>query len=130
MKPVISSCCFACGRDNPIGLKLRIEGDGKKVMAKFRPGREHEGWEGILHGGIIATLLDEVLAWICKKNGIPALTAKLEIRFRKPARIGEELSAHAEIVESRGRAVKARACVVSAEEEIIAEAKALLLRGT
>lgn len=129
MKPVISSRCFACGRDNPIGLRLRIEGNEKRVTTKFRPAREHEGWEGILHGGIIATLLDEVVAWICVKNGIDALTAKLEIRFRRPARIEEELSVHAEIVESRGRAVKAKARVVSAKEEIIAEAEALLLRG-
>ena len=129
MKPVISRCCFACGPDNPIGLKLDIEGDGKRVTTRFRPRREHEGWEGMLHGGIIATLLDELVAWICKKNGIDALTAKLEIRYRKPARIGEELLAYAELVEYRGRIVKAKARVVGTKEETVAEADALLLRG-
>jgi uncharacterized protein (TIGR00369 family) len=129
VKPVISSRCFACGRDNPIGLRLKIEGDKKRVTTKFRPGREHEGWEGVVHGGILATLLDEVVAWICVKNGIDALTGRLEIRFRKPAKVGEELSAHAEITDSKGRAVKAKAQVVSAEKEVVAEAEALLLRG-
>lgn len=128
MKPIISAHCFACGPQNPIGLKLKIEGDANGVSTRFLPTAEHEGWEGVVHGGIVATLLDEVIAWICVKNGIRAVTARLDLRFRAPARVGEELSAHAEIVETRGRATKCKAEVRSNEGEVIAEAQALLLR--
>ena len=128
MKPRISKLCFACGEKNRIGLKLRIEGNSSEVSTKFLPKAEHEGWEGILHGGIIATLLDEVLAWICVKNGIDALTAKISIRYRSPARIGEEISAHAKLLEIRGRSIKGRAEVRSTDGRIIAEAEAVLLR--
>jgi uncharacterized protein (TIGR00369 family) len=129
MNPVFSDSCFACGPHNSIGLKLRIEGDSKRVSARFLPRKEHEGWAGIVHGGIIATLLDEVLAWICKKNGLGALTARLSIRFRNPANIGEEISAHAEITEIKGRAIKGTARVQSCDGKIVAEAEALLLRA-
>lgn len=128
MNPVLSDSCFACGVDNSIGLKLKIEGNRAKVSARFLPKKEHEGWSGIVHGGIIATLLDEVLAWICKKRGLNALTAKLNIRFRNPAKIGEVISAHAEITDVRGRIVKGSAEVKSCDGKIIAEAEALLLR--
>lgn len=130
MKPEISDFCFACGIKNPIGLKLKIEGDSSRVSARFLPRAEHEGWKGIMHGGIIATLLDEVLAWICKKRDLNALTAKLNIKFRNPAKIGEPISAHAEITEVKGRIVKGRAEVRSHDGKVIAEAEALLLRVT
>lgn len=129
MNPVFSDSCFACGADNSIGLKLQIEGDSRRVSTRFLPKKEHEGWDGIVHGGIIATLLDEVLAWICKKNGLAALTARLSIRFRNPAKIGEEISAHAQITEIKGRAVKGKATVQSSDGKIVAEAEALLLRA-
>ncbi len=128
MNPVFSDFCFACGSKNPIGLKLKIEGNPNKVSARFVPRAEHEGWEGITHGGIIATLLDEVLAWICKKRGLNALTAKLSVRFKNPAKTGEEVSVYAEIIEVRGRRVKGKAEVRSQDGKIIAEADALLLR--
>lgn len=130
MSPIISDFCFACGGKNRIGLKLKIEGDSSKVSTRFLPTREHEGWKGITHGGIIATLLDEVLAWICKKRGLNALTAKLNIKFRNLAKIGEVISAHAEITQVKGRTVKGRAEVRSYDGKIIAEAEALLLRVT
>jgi len=128
MRPSISKFCFACGERNPIGLRLRIEGDTQRVSTHFRPRREHEGWEGVTHGGIIATLLDEVLAWICVKNGLNAVTARIDVKFRRPAKVGEEISAHAELTQVRGNHVKGRAEVRSRDGGLIAEADALLLR--
>ena len=130
MKPVISDRCFACGPKNPIGLKLKIEGDANRVSTTFLPTTEHEGWEGIVHGGIVATLLDEVIAWVCVKNGISAVTARLDLRFRTPAKVGEEISAHAEIIETKGRTTRCRAELRSNEGRVVAEAQALLLRVT
>ena len=53
--------CFGCGQENPIGLRLSFDHDGDALVARFVPGEDHQGWPGIVHGGIIATLLYEVL---------------------------------------------------------------------
>ena len=55
--------CFVCGKDNPIGLKLRFDWDGKTARAEFTPTELYQGWQGVVHGGIIAVMLDEVAAW-------------------------------------------------------------------
>ena len=54
--------CFACGQDNPIGLKLKFSWDGKTARAEFTPTELHQGWQGVLHGGIIYTLLKTLVA--------------------------------------------------------------------
>ena len=55
--------CFGCGRQNPIGLKLTFYEDGEQVWAPWTPRHEHQGYEGIVHGGLITTVLDEVMGW-------------------------------------------------------------------
>src|SRR5437762_54292 len=57
--------CFVCGQQNPLGLKLRLETDGTSVQAQFTPEVVHVGFKGIVHGGIISTLLDELMVWAC-----------------------------------------------------------------
>ena len=79
--------CFACGRDNKDGLDLNWAVEGKTTHALFIPKRKFQGWKGIVHGGIIATLLDEAmtrLAWIACGG---AMTAEMTVRFLKPALI-------------------------------------------
>ena len=83
--------CFACGQKNPIGLKIRFEWDGKTVSAEFAPGEHYQGWVGVVHGGIIACILDEAMNRIGHFMGVICLTAKMEVRFKHPARIGELL---------------------------------------
>ena len=53
--------CFACGADNPIGLKLQFECEGDDYVTRFLTAEEHSGWAGLVHGGLLATLLDEVM---------------------------------------------------------------------
>src|SRR5207245_8937905 len=60
-----SRSCFVCGDSNPIGLKLRLETDGRIVQTQFVPGSELVGFKQTMHGGIVGTLLDEVMAWAC-----------------------------------------------------------------
>ena len=72
--------CFACGEDNPIGLRLKPVYDGEKVTAEFTPTEHHQGWLNITHGGILYTLLDEVAAYTILCHGIEfGVTAKSEV---------------------------------------------------
>lgn len=84
--------CFACGEDNPIGLKLRPSFDGEKVTAVFTPGDYHQGWHDITHGGIVYTLLDEVTAYALLCAGTEfGVTVKSEIQFKHIAPTGRPL---------------------------------------
>jgi len=74
--------CFACSQENPIGLKLKPVHDGEKVTAEFTAGKFHQGWDNVVHGGILYTLLDEVTAYAMLCHGIElGVTAKSEIRL-------------------------------------------------
>lgn len=76
--------CFGCGKENPIGLRLDFRQEGDLFYAEFTPRREYQGWDGVLHGGIVSTLLDEVMANHVYHLGISAMTAELHVRFRRP----------------------------------------------
>ena len=97
--------CFACGQDNPIGLKIHFAMDGDVCRAEFTPGAAHVGWEDTVHGGIIYTALDDVTANILYQQGRKAHTARCEIRYRQPARVGETLKIKGWIENERRRLV-------------------------
>ena len=81
--------CFGCGDDNPIGLHLRFAADGDGVKASFTPGPDHQGFGGIVHGGIISTVLAEAMAWAIAHAGFWAMTGDMRVRFRRSLNIGE-----------------------------------------
>jgi uncharacterized protein (TIGR00369 family) len=86
-----NQCCFGCGTRNPIGLHLKFEEVEGKYVTTFTAGSEHQSYDGIVHGGIISTLLDEVMARYISEQGIKAVTARLDVRFRQATPIGQEL---------------------------------------
>ena len=94
--------CFVCGESNASGLKLRFETDGQVVLARFVPREDHIGFKGTNHGGIIATVLDEIMVWACavatKRFGY---CAELNVRFASPLRPGQEVFASAELTSNR-----------------------------
>ncbi len=101
--------CYACGRANPLGLG--VDGfrlDGEDLMAGFTPRVEHGGGPGVLHGGIAAAALDEILAWagmVCERVFI--VTATLEVRYRKPVAIdGSRLLLRGRLEDRRGRKLR------------------------
>lgn len=92
MTEVDDKMCFACGQENPISLGLKFkEIDKNTVREEFTPGENHQGYEGIMHGGLIATLLDEAMAYVIGFKDIQAFTAELNIRFRTAVEIGKKL---------------------------------------
>lgn len=103
--------CFVCGDSNTSGLQLRFRTDGRQVHARFVPRAEHVGFKQTVHGGLIATVLDEIMVWACAVNTRRfAWCAELNVRFANPLRPGEEALAIGEIVANRrGKIYEAKA---------------------
>jgi len=120
--------CFACGPRNPIGLKLKFDLKEGVCRTSFRSGSEHQGWNGYMHGGLISTILDEVMAQWLWKQGIKAMTAEMITRFIKPVPVGEELSAQASLVYKKKRLIELAAEVRLSGGEVAARAQAKFLR--
>lgn len=116
--------CFVCGDANPRGLKLRFETDGRTVTTRFRPGAEHVGFKGVVHGGITATVLDEIMVWACAVATRQfAFCAELNVRYLLPMLPDEEMVVTGELMANRkGRIFEARGVLHNAAGQIIAEA--------
>ena len=122
------SRCFACGMENDAGLRLDFEvlTDGE-VTALYVPRDEHQGWPHILHGGIIATLLDEAAAYVAYARGQHAATARLNIRYRRAAPLDAPLRVSATLVKDARRSLTIESRVDTLDDETIASADATLL---
>jgi uncharacterized protein (TIGR00369 family) len=122
--------CFACGGSNPIGMRLRIEiGDGL-ARTTWKAGRDFVGWSDKLHGGIIATLLDEVMAWAPSSFDSWAVTAEMSIRYRSPAAPGEALEATGRVVRRRRRIYDVEGEVRAADGRLVATGSGRYLGAT
>lgn len=97
--------CFACGSDNPIGLRIAFEFDGEVCTGRFTPDENHVGFENTVHGGILYTALDDVTANVLYRQGRKAHTARCEVRYRQHARVGEALALRGWIESERRRLV-------------------------
>lgn len=94
--------CFVCGESNPAGLKLRFHSDGKEVTTRFTPGIHHAGFRDTVHGGLLSTLLDEIMVWACAvQTRRFGYCAELNVRFLYPANPGNELVALARLVANK-----------------------------
>jgi acyl-coenzyme A thioesterase PaaI-like protein len=123
------SGCFACGQANPIGLRLRFTADGDTVHAEFTPGAHYQGYDGVVHGGIVAAALDDAMAQLFHMKGQETLTARLEIRFRKETPVGERLVITAWLTGGRDRLFTAEAALSLRDGTRLAEAKGTFFRG-
>lgn len=120
--------CFACGKNNPIGLKLKYHTENNTGIAEFTPDVVHQGFMGITHGGLVATLLDEVMAKLLCDLQKPAVTVEIKLSLRQPARIGEKLLLKSEIEEERSRGIKCRAEARREDGTLVAQSHALFMR--
>lgn len=116
--------CFVCGEANPLGLKLRFHTDGNVVTARFKPCPEHIGFKGVVHGGITATVLDEIMVWACViATGKFGYCAELNVRYFKPLAPDQEVNISSELVANRkGRLFEAKATVLNAAGEAMVQA--------
>ena len=111
--------CFACGMDNPIGLKIRFHVDGDVCTAEFTPDENHVGFQNTVHGGIIYTALDDVTANIMYQQGRKAHTARCEIRYRQPCSVGETLKLKGWIDSERRRLVVLKGEIRRAADDVL-----------
>ncbi len=121
--------CFGCGQQNPIGLRLRFRTEGDSVRAEFTPSSVHEGYPGYLHGGITCALLDEAMGWAAYNlsSGALAVTAKAQIKFRRPLLIGESLTVAASITRKSTRHLWTEATIRQKDGRVAAEATAIMV---
>jgi uncharacterized protein (TIGR00369 family) len=122
MKLETSGNCFVCGKNNPNGLRLSFEIDKEKQTLKttFVASPTFQGWDGIVHGGILCTLLDEAMANLVYELGHQAVTASIEIKFKKPAPILEPLLVYGEVTEVSKRLIRAKARISKNDGTILA----------
>ena len=122
--------CFVCGKKNPGGLRLSFQIDREKQTMKttFIASPVFQGYDGIVHGGILSTLLDEVMTKLSFELGYHTVTGSLEVKFRKPAPILKPLLVYGEITEAKGRIVKAKAHISREDGTILATGTSVLVR--
>ncbi|HVB24453.1 MAG TPA: PaaI family thioesterase [Ktedonobacteraceae bacterium] len=123
--------CFVCGQRNPFGLHLifRIENDA--IVADFQPREEHQGFPGVIHGGIIASILDEALGRTSVLAQHPewTMTGRLEIRYRRYVPYGPQLRVRARLGTERRRMLQASGVITLSDDEttVLAEAQGTFL---
>ena len=122
--------CFACGGQNAIGMHLEIELGEGTARTEWVAGKDYVGWEEKVHGGIIATLLDEVMAWAPSSHDSWAVTAEMQIRYRAPANPGERLVATGRVTERRRRIYHVSGEVRGEDGRLVAEAEGRFLGAT
>jgi acyl-coenzyme A thioesterase PaaI-like protein len=124
--------CFGCGSQNPIGLRLdgfaRIE---HGVQAPFVPAGDFNGFHGIVHGGVVATALDEISAWSAiVTEGVFVFTAKLEIRYRAEARTGHQYVLEGLVKQRRGKRILIDATMTSDGVAVAESSGLFVVAGT
>lgn len=125
-----SSLCFACGMDSKIGLKMRFyNSEPGEVRAEYTVDEGYQGYPGIVHGGVVAAMLDEITARANMGGDNPRFmfTARLNIRYRQHVPTGENLRLVGKVVENKKRTAKAQGAIYNFKGELLAEAEALLV---
>jgi len=118
--------CLVCGRQNPIGLHLHLHVDESTgaVQTHFTPAAQHIGFEGIIHGGILATVLDEAMVWAATWGGRRfCVCGEMTVRFRKAAEVGKLLLVGAAVESTRGKMTLTSGTITEQAGDLIATAE-------
>lgn len=121
--PVDDGRCFACGPENPIGLHLHFERDGKGVIAHTTLRADFQGWRGIAHGGIAMALLDEAMAHASGAAGQRGVTASMNVRFRKALPLDAPLTVRGRVEWQRRKVLGLKAEVTDSTGDTLCEAE-------
>ena len=124
-----SRMCFVCGLENPAGLKLKFYESGPgETQARWTAPDRFQGYPGVLHGGIVASLLDEVAGRAVMGGDPPRfmVTVTMDIKYRKPVPLGSELLLIGRVVKERGRLAQVHSQLLLGDSSVAAEAQVLL----
>lgn len=127
-KFLMDNRCFACGSDNPIGLHLDIRESRDSVYAKIKLSSVFQGYQQLIHGGIVSTILDEMAVWAAFKKGKKAVTAELNVRIKKPMISETEYVAMGKVINIKYNLIIAQAEIKDLNEQIIAWANVKLIK--
>jgi acyl-coenzyme A thioesterase PaaI-like protein len=123
--------CFACGELNERGLRLQLHLSDGHCWTELALGAEFEGWEGIVHGGILSTILDEVMAWSLVAQDVWGVTARMTTDFRRPVRVGQQIRGEGWLSARRRRLLDTEARITDATTgELLAKASGLYVAAT
>jgi uncharacterized protein (TIGR00369 family) len=122
--------CFVCGLENAVGLKLRFSDNGAdEVQAVFTADEQYQGYPGVVHGGVVAAMLDEAAGrtvMITDTNRF-MMTGKMEIKYRQPVPVGQPLTLVGHLIRDRGRVAQAHGEVQLPDGSVAAEADVMLV---
>ena len=110
--PIRAHNCFACGELNVEGMGLALHVEGDSCWTELSLPDRFEGWRGIAHGGIVCTILDEVMAWSLVDSDAWGLTARMSVDFKRPVPIGAPIRAAGRLVERRRRLLRTDARLI------------------
>lgn len=128
MERTRDNMCFGCGKDNPMGLHLHFRTDENGCYTSFVPQPMHQSYDGRMHGGLISTLLDETMGnYPYMYEHKVAYTARLEVRFRQPVRIGERIQVITKVKRRKGQLLEMTGQVVREDGTVAAEADGKLM---
>ena len=120
--------CFGCGPLNEDGLKLAFVAEGDVSSCEFRVPARYQSWKGVVHGGMIALILDEAIGWAAWQRGHPGVTGKLEVRYRHPLKVGEQIRVVGRITEVRRSLIRTSAYIERMADGVhVAEATGALM---
>jgi acyl-coenzyme A thioesterase PaaI-like protein len=129
-KQAQSRHCFVCGIDNPFGLKMKFYTISPGIVeTHYTAGEHHQGYPGIVHGGIIASMLDEVMGRVFMGDENPRfmVTGELKIKYRKPVPLGQVLTLRGEAVKDNGRVAKAIGTISGPDGTLLVEGEILVV---
>jgi acyl-coenzyme A thioesterase PaaI-like protein len=132
--PTFDDYCFACGARNPMGIHMQVHylDDIAAAQSRLSLPREFQGWQEVIHGGILATLLDEIMMPAIWHFAGPGVTLGLEVQFRQPLAPEEMVLVRGKLTETKGRRLKAQGEIIrQADNRLIANSQGrfLLLPG-
>jgi len=120
-----SNPCFGCGGANPRGMRLAFDLDPgrRRIVGRFRLGAEYQGGPGFIHGGIIATVLDEAMGKVSRFSDVRAVTAELTVEYLKPVRVDQEIRVEAFESQREGRHLFHQGEIRDTEGELLARGR-------
>lgn len=127
-RPSPARLCFGCGSENPRGLGMRFRLEDGRAVTNFTPSAYLQGYPGRVHGGGVATMLDEAMGWAVYSQGIWAMTARLTMRFRRPVPLEAPLTVSGWVTRDRGRFLELRSELRSPQGSLLAEAEGIFVR--
>jgi acyl-coenzyme A thioesterase PaaI-like protein len=122
--------CFVCGPENPVGLHITFRLDNDVCRAEFTPADHHCGFDGITHGGIIFSALDDVMAnWIVLQ-GMQAFTAKVDLRYKGSLPTGTAVTLEGRCLKAKGRLMQMQGRMLRADNgQVVAECDASFMKA-